>query len=90
MNASGRARGRGKGKHGKGQRKKGGTNSEKTRLRKEAKELKLLQREAAEIKTLTKRVIEEAPESGDTASEKIKFTDLPLSQYTLQAMKMAK
>ena len=55
-----------------------------------AKELKMLEREAKEINVLKRRVIEEAPDVGDTEQEKTKFSEIPLSQHTQQALKGGK
>eukprot|EP00939_MAST-03C_sp_MAST-3C-sp1_P004720 g4720.t1 len=56
----------------------------------EAKELKMLERETKEIVALTRRVTEEAPDSGSVEMDRHKFAQLPLSQYTQRALREGK
>ena len=50
----------------------------------------MLEREAKEINVLKRRVKDEAPDVGDTEQEKTKFSEMPLCQYTQQALKSGK
>lgn len=47
-------------------------------------------REEVEIKTLERRIIDEAPEEGSMEATTAAFTELPLSRYTLSALDKAK
>jgi ATP-dependent RNA helicase DDX10/DBP4 len=64
--------------------------SKRKKNKKNVKELKMLEREAKEINVLKRRVKDEAPDVGDTEQEKTKFSEMPLCQYTQQALKSGK
>jgi ATP-dependent RNA helicase DDX10/DBP4 len=90
-----RSGGRGRGRGGARRPRKGGRGHrahilEQRKAQKAAKyEQRLMQREAREARELEARIAEEAPASGTAPQDKTLFSELPLSQYTLQALKEA-
>ena len=87
MRKRGGGGGGGRGRH---RRDGGGRGKRRSKEEEEHRQMKMLERESKEISSLNQRVVEEAPDVGDTEREKRKFTELALSQYTQQALRAGK